>query len=75
MLINSKVSDVSDNDQNDEDDFFEEELKPIPRSQIMKYYKPKWLIGVGIISSMISSIQLPVFGFLLSKMVFLMQNF
>jgi hypothetical protein len=34
----------------------DEEIKPISRSQIMKYYNPKWLAVVGIVSSMISSI-------------------
>ena len=38
------------------DEFLEEDLKPISQSQIMKYYTPKWLAAVGIVSSIISSI-------------------
>jgi hypothetical protein len=30
----------------------------------MNYYKPKWLVIVGIISSIGASAQLPIFGYL-----------
>jgi len=38
--------------------------------EIMSYYTPKWLAVVGLIASVGASAQLPVFGFLLSQMVF-----
>jgi hypothetical protein len=38
----------------------------------MIYYKPVWLAIVGVIASIGSAVQLPVFGFLLSKMVFVL---
>jgi len=36
----------------------------------MPFYKPKWLVVLGLINSAIASVQLPIFGYLLSKMVF-----
>jgi ABC-type multidrug transport system fused ATPase/permease subunit len=36
----------------------------------MAYYTPKWLAVVGIAASVAAAGQLPIFGFLLSKMVF-----
>ena len=36
----------------------------------MKYYTPTWLAVVGLIASVVAALQLPVFGFLLAKMVF-----
>ena len=39
-------------------------------SKIMKYYKPKWIIIFGIIASVIAATNLPLFGYILSKMVF-----
>lgn len=41
----------------------------------MSHYNPKWMPIVGFIASQLSSLQLPMFGFILSKMVFtLMQG-
>ena len=39
-------------------------------NKIMKYYKPKWIIIFGIIASVIAATNLPLFGYILSKMVF-----
>ena len=39
-------------------------------SELMKYYTPSSLVVVGLISSAIASVQLPVFGYLLSQIVF-----
>lgn len=41
----------------------------------MHYYTPKYLVITGVISSIGSAATLPIFGFLLSNMVFhLMQD-
>ena len=40
----------------------------------MSYYTPKWLAVVGLVASVGASAQLPVFGFLLSKMVFVLME-
>lgn len=41
-------------------------------AEIMAFYKPTWLAVVGIIASCVCSVQLPIFGFFLSKMVFVL---
>lgn len=46
--------------------------KVIGFKEIMKFYEPGWLAIVGIVASMFASLQLPVFGFLLSKMIFVL---
>jgi len=38
----------------------------------MAYYTPTWLAVVGVLASICASVQLPMFGFLLSKMVFVL---
>lgn len=48
----------------------EEEDEPVTVRQLMAYYKPTWLAVVGLVCSLIVSGHLPVFGFLLSKIVF-----
>ena len=50
------------------------EYRDISSKEIMSYYKPKWLVIVGIISSIGASAQLPIFGYLLSQMVFILDN-
>ena len=42
----------------------------VKASELMKYYTPTWLVVIGVISSAFASVQLPVFGFLLSQIVF-----
>jgi len=39
-------------------------------SEIMSYYSPKWLAVVGFIASVFAAFQLPMFGFVLSKYIF-----
>lgn len=36
----------------------------------MKYYTPRWLAFVGLIASFGAAFQLPLFGFMLAKIVF-----
>ena len=42
--------------------------------EIMAFYKPKWVIAVGILSSLATSIQLPLFGYILSKVIFILME-
>ena len=39
--------------------------------QMMEYYNPMWMAWVGIIASIFASLSLPLFGFVLSKYIFL----
>lgn len=42
---------------------------------IMHYYNPKYFAIIGIFASLVASFSLPMFGFILSQMVFtLMQS-
>ena len=61
----------SDVDESDS----EEEEEQVTVVQLMEYYKPTWLAVVGLLCSLIVSSHLPIFGFLLSKMVFTMMDF
>ena len=45
-------------------------LKSVKFREIMKYYKPTSLAIFGILASLIAAFQLPMFGFLVSKMTF-----
>lgn len=36
----------------------------------MAYYKPKYLAVIGVIASVLISLSLPMFGYILSRMVF-----
>lgn len=38
----------------------------------MKYYSPAWMAIVGFLSSIVASLQLPLFGFILSRYVFVL---
>lgn len=55
-------------------DFLNIEEMHIPRkirsAEMMKYYTPSWLAVIGLIASALASLQLPLFGLLLSKMFF-----
>lgn len=42
--------------------------------RIMQYYKPKWVIIFGIIASIFTATNLPMFGYVLSKMVFTLMD-
>ena len=48
--------------------------RAISGRDIMKFYSPRWLAVVGIIASIGASAQLPIFGFLLSKMTFILMD-
>ena len=36
----------------------------------MDYYEPMWMAYVGVIASLWASLSLPLFGFVLSKFIF-----
>ena len=38
----------------------------------MQYYTPKWMAYVGILASVASAFQLPMFGYILSQYVFVL---
>ena len=40
--------------------------------RIMSYYSPKWLAYAGIVVSIINSFSFPVYGFIFSKILFVM---
>lgn len=47
-------------------------IKKVGAKEIIKYYTPTWLAWIGIICSCLASLQLPMFGLILSKMVFVL---
>lgn len=49
--------------------------RDIKYSEIMNYYQPKWLAIVGFIASIFAAFSLPMFGFVLSKYVFLLPKY
>lgn len=46
--------------------------RKISSREMMTYYTPCWLGVIGIVASMLASLQLPLFGLLLSKMLFVL---
>lgn len=48
----------------------EKKLRPnyrdIKLTEMMKYYTPAWLAGVGLFASVLAAFQLPLFGYILS---------
>lgn len=38
---------------------------------MMEYYEPMWMAWVGVLASLFASLSLPLFGFVLSKYIFL----
>jgi len=48
------------------------EYRDVKYSEMMTYYEPKWLAIVGTIASAFASLQLPLFGFVLSQYIFLL---
>lgn len=46
--------------------------RKISSAEMMTYYTPKWLGFIGIFASTLASLQLPLFGLLLSKMFFVL---
>ena len=58
--LNSSILDLHEPNQ----------IVDVQPSEIMKYYTPRWLAGVGLLSSFFAAFQLPLFGFMLAKIVF-----
>lgn len=54
----------------DEPDYPEVEVK-----EIMEYYKPTWLAYAGFTASVFASLSLPLFGFVLSKYIFVLSMY
>lgn len=46
--------------------------REVKTSEIMSYYTPKWMAGVGFMASVFCAFQLPMFGFCLAQYVFLL---
>jgi hypothetical protein len=55
-----------------EDEFVN--YRKISGREIMQFYTPRWLALIGLFSSILASAQLPMFGFILSKMIFVLMN-
>jgi len=53
----------------------EKEYREVTFSEIMEYYKPTWLAVAGFIASVFASLSLPMFGFLLSKYIFVLSDY
>ena len=45
--------------------------KDVGFGEMMKYYSPMWMAYGGLFASFIASLSLPLFGFVLSRYVFL----
>jgi hypothetical protein len=48
--------------------------RKISGQEIMKFYTPRWMALLGLFASILASAQLPMFGFILSKMVFVLMD-
>ncbi len=57
-------------ENSDEPDYPEVEVK-----EIMEYYKPTWLAYAGFTASVFASLSLPLFGFVLSKYIFVLSMY
>jgi hypothetical protein len=51
------------------------EYRDIEFNEIMEYYKPTWLAYAGFGASVLASLSLPMFGFVLSKYIFVLSSF
>lgn len=51
------------------------EYRDIDFNEIMEYYKPTWLATAGFTASVFASLSLPMFGFVLSKYIFVLSMF
>jgi hypothetical protein len=69
MISTGLESSVEDSEQENFEDY-----RKISGREIMRYYTPKWMAILGLISSVGASSTLPVFGFILSKMVFVLMD-
>lgn len=50
----------------------QQEYRSIGYGEMMQYYSPKWLSYAGFVFSVFSSLALPLFGFVLSRYIFLL---
>lgn len=48
------------------------QYRDVKLKEMMKYYTPRWMAVVGILASIASAFQLPMFGFILSQYVFVL---
>jgi len=48
------------------------EYREIKLKEMMQYYTPMWMAYVGILASVASAFQLPMFGYILSQYVFVL---
>lgn len=46
--------------------------REIKLQEMMRYYTPRWMAVVGLLASIASAFQLPMFGFILSQYVFVL---
>jgi ABC-type multidrug transport system fused ATPase/permease subunit len=51
------------------------EYRAIEFNEIMEYYQPSWLAYAGFTASVFASLSLPMFGFVLSKYIFVLSSF
>jgi len=51
------------------------DYRDIEFSEIMEYYKPTWLAWAGFTASVFASLSLPLFGFVLSKYIFVLSMY
>jgi hypothetical protein len=75
-LINSSQRELTSSVLSDSTPEQSSSFKPreISYSEIMSYYSPKWLAGVGFVASIFASFQLPMFGFVLSRYMFVLYD-
>lgn len=48
------------------------DYREVKLSEMMRYYTPRWMAWVGFFASCVSAFQLPMFGFILSQYVFVL---
>ena len=51
------------------------DYRDVTFSEIMEYYKPTWLAVAGFVASVFASLSLPIFGFVLSKYIFVLSDY
>lgn len=53
----------------------EPEYREVAFGEIMRFYKPQWLAVAGFSASVVASLSLPMFGFVLSKYIFVLSEY
>ena len=48
------------------------DYREVKLREMMKYYTPRWMAFVGLLASIASAFQLPMFGFILAQYVFVL---